>query len=262
MCGRFTVADEIYDIRLEVSAQLEQLFRPWHPQFNIAPSASPGHEQLIVVTDSSGVRAMKLARWWFIPTHWARPLAELPTSFNARSEQLHTSALWGPAFENQRCLVPASGWREFKAHNGRKLPFHFHLDHHPFAFAGLSSTWCAPDGSKVDTFAIITGEANASVRDIHDRMPLVVPRSHYDEWLSPADGRSALERICRYNEGLSVASYASHPIANDVKYEGPRTIERFEPPQLDVSPAQSAQCRLFPEAPEFTESNRKPRRRK
>lgn len=262
MCGRFTVADEIYDIRLEVSAQLEQLFRPWQPQFNIAPSAGPGHEQLIVVTDPNGVRTLKLARWWFIPAHWALPLTELPTSFNARSEQLHTSTLWGPAFRNQRCLVPASGWREFKSLNGKKWPFHFHLDQHPFAFAGLNSTWCAPDGSQVDTFAIVTGKANASVRDLHDRMPLVVPRSQYDEWLSPADGRHALEKIGHYNEGLAVASYASHPIANDVKYEGPLAIEPFEAPPPGVSPAVPAQCRLFPESPEFSESHRKPRRHK
>src|SRR5512144_1058603 len=106
MCGRFTVEDEIYEIKIAVSAQFEQLFPPWQPTFNIAPSAGPGHEQLIAMTAADGTRVLKLARWWFIPSHWNKPLNQLPTLFNARSEEIHQKPLWRAAFESSRCLVP------------------------------------------------------------------------------------------------------------------------------------------------------------
>jgi hypothetical protein len=120
MCGRFTVSDELYEIRIAVSAQLEQLFRPWKPTFNIAPSAGPGHEQLIVVSAENGQRILKLARWWFIPPRWSKPLISLPTTFNARADRIHTKSMWRSSFQSNRCLVPANGWREFKHHEGKK----------------------------------------------------------------------------------------------------------------------------------------------
>ncbi len=147
MCGRFTVQDEIYEIRMAVSAQFEQLFRPWRPTFNIAPSAGPGHEQLIAITSVNGSRVLKLARWWFIPESWKKPLNQLPTLFNARSEDLSHKPFWRSAFASSRCLVPANGWREFNGPRGHKQPYHFHLNQKLFAFAGLWSTWQSPRGS-------------------------------------------------------------------------------------------------------------------
>jgi len=171
MCGRFTVTDELYEIRIAVSAQLEDLFRPWQPTFNIAPSAGPGHEQLVVVSSENGQRMLKLARWWFIPPRWNQPLNSLPTTFNARAERIHTKSMWRSAFQSNRCLVPANGWREFKHHEGQKAPYYFHFNHSLFAFAGLCSQWQLPTGDNVDSFAIITTDANSSTSSLHDRMP-------------------------------------------------------------------------------------------
>ena len=239
MCGRFTVQDEIYEIRIHVSAQLEQLFRPWRPTFNISPSAGPGHEQLIVVTTADGIRALRLARWWFISPGWDRPLNQLPTAFNARSEDLAAKPLWRNAFRISRCLVPANGWREFKGPRGHKQPYHFHLDQKLFAFAGLWSTWQSPEGEAVDSFTIITTEANDIVRPIHDRMPLVVPADSYADWLDPrVDPKPVLERACSKIRQLPLEFYASDSVANDVHYEGPLAIKRIEPRESRREPVQ------------------------
>ncbi len=242
--------DEIHDIRIAVSAQLEQLFRPWRPVFNISPSAGPGHEQLVAITNTDGRRSLRLARWWFIPWNWNKPLNQLPTTFNARAEQIGAKPIWRGALRSSRCLVPANGWREFKGPAGKKQPYHFHFDHKLFAFAGLTSTWLSIPGAQVDTFAIITTEANGSVAPVHSRMPLVVPASLYDNWLSEeSDALQLLNELCAQNRQLAVQCYPSNAIANDVRYEGPLAIKQvaYEEPHQ-----KQAQQSLFGSMPDST----------
>jgi putative SOS response-associated peptidase YedK len=258
MCGRFTVEDEIYEIRIAVSAQFEQLFRAWQPTFNIAPSAGPGHEQLIAVIAADGSRFLKLARWWFIPTGWNKPLSQLPTSFNARAEDIAKKPLWRGAFASSRCLIPANGWREFKGPRGHKQPYHFHLGNKLFAFAGLWTTWQPPDGQAVDSFAIITTEANDVVKPIHDRMPLVVPAERYADWLSPLLNPSVVLEQTRHDaQSLSLDFYASDPVANDVHYEGPKATRRIELVESRPAPVQQV---LFGDTYELPQQS-SPRRR-
>jgi putative SOS response-associated peptidase YedK len=241
MCGRFTVTDEIYEIRIAVSAQFEQLFRPWRPTFNVAPSAAPGHEQLIAITAADGSRVLKLARWWFIPSTWNKPLNQLPTLFNARAEDLGNRPTWRHAFASSRCLVPANGWREFKGPRGNKQPYHFHLDQKLFAFAGLWSTWRTGSGESVDSFAIITTQANSDVQPIHDRMPLIVPAECYSDWLNVGVAPApVLQQAQRYCQQLSLGLFPSDSVANDVHYEGPRTIQRVTPQPKRPQPVQQS----------------------
>jgi putative SOS response-associated peptidase YedK len=220
------------------------LFRPWTPRFNISPSAGPGHEQLIAVTGDDGSRALKLARWWFIPSWWDKPLNKLPTSFNARSEDIRVKTLWKGALKNSRCLVPATGWREFVGGTRKKQPYHFHMGgHRIFAFAGLKSTWTSPEGESVDSFSIITTEGNDIVKPIHDRMPLVVPVGMYDEWLSETnDPLPTLNELRNESRRLEVEVYPSDPIANDVRYEGPLTAKKVElaAAKPEIEPAQQS----------------------
>jgi putative SOS response-associated peptidase YedK len=257
MCGRFTVQDEIYEIRIAISAQFEQLFRPWNPTFNISPTAGPGKEQLIAVTGADGTRILKLARWWFIPSNWDKPLKQLPTLFNARSEEITRKPLWRHAFAASRCLVPANGWREFKGDRGKKQPYHFQPEQRLFAFAGLWSKWHAESGEAVDSFTIITTEANDIVRPIHDRMPLIVPVESYSNWLNPhAAPGPVLEQARRYCRQLTVGYFPSDPVANDVHYEGPRAIQRGESRPEPPAPLQQS---LFGDLGEFAA---KPSRRR
>ena len=53
----------------------------------------------------------------------------------------------------------------------------------PLAFAGLWETWTGPNGEELDTVAIVTTEANRTLRDLHDRMPVIVPPDAFDLWL-------------------------------------------------------------------------------
>jgi putative SOS response-associated peptidase YedK len=234
MCGRYSDAAELSDIRLTFEVKQVELFREWKPTYNITPSYGPGFEQLMVVATPEGERALKLGRFWLIPPSWRKPLNELPTSFNARAEELGRKPLWRAAFRSARCLIPATGWREFTGKSGHKQPHHFHFGHSLFAFAGLASRWTSPEGEVVDSFAIITTSAAPPALAIHDRMPLVLPKEDYAGWLdAKADPEPILAHAIELSRALPLDVYASDPIANSGRYEGPRAVE----PMMSLSDA-------------------------
>lgn len=249
MCGRYSDTAELTDIRLTFEVKQVELFREWKPTYNITPSYGPGFEQLMVVPTREGERALRLARFWLIPPSWNRPLNELPTSFNARGEELAKKPLWRAAFRSARCLIPATGWREFTGTSGHKQPHHFHLGHALFAFAGLSSRWTSPDGEVVDSFAIVTTAASPAVEKIHDRMPLVLPKESWGVWLdAKTDPEPLLAHAIELSRTLPLEVYASDPIANSGRYEGPRAIEPLAAAERASKPA-PVQVSLFGDDP-------------
>jgi putative SOS response-associated peptidase YedK len=232
MCGRYSLApDEFSQIQLEfrVEAKLELARR-----YNIAPTWAPGYEPPIVFTNGDGGVELGLARWWMIPASWARPLEALPTSFNARAEELDRRRFWKQSFESRRCLVPATGWREFRGEKGHRDAFQFHYDHALFAFAGVWDVWKSPGGDEVRSFAIVTVAATEMVRPIHDRMPLVVNPQFYEAWLDPRlPGGQALATVL--GAGTQEPSfYQADPRGNDVRREGPECIAKAPAKQIGL----------------------------
>jgi putative SOS response-associated peptidase YedK len=233
MCGRYSLApNEFSQIRLEF--QVEIPFE-LEPRYNIAPTWSPGHEPPILTQDATGARRLDLARWWMIPAAWNKALAALPTAFNARAEELDSRPFWSRSFASRRCLVPATGWREFRGPAGQREAFQFHHEHGLFAFAGLWDSWTSPEGEAVRSFAIVTVAASELVAPIHDRMPLRVAPEFYSAWLDPElEGTAALETVRSRGE-LPLEVYAADTRGNDVRVEGPAAI----------APARVRQLRLF-----------------
>lgn len=241
MCGRYTNDAELSDIRLAFDVEQLELYREWKPSYNITPSYGSGTEQLIVVRTKNGARALRLGRFWFIPRGFDRPLKELPTTFNARAEEIANKPLFREAFASRRCLVPATGWREFKGPAGHKQPFHFHLGRRLFAFAGIWSEWVSPDGEAVASFAIVTTEPSPLAATVHDRMPLVLGPEHYTAWLGTGPGDGVLAAARAESLSLPLEVYASDPIGNSGRFEGPEVLA---PVTLDEK-APPAQGELF-----------------
>lgn len=232
MCGRFSQEASFSEIKLELGIEQLELFREFRPLYNIAPSYGPGYEQLFVVNNREGQRALRLGRWWMIPHYWSKPLKTLPAAFNARAEDLQTKPFWRAQFEKYRCLVPATGWREFRPERGKKQPYQFRLQRHLFAFAGLWSRWVSPDGEVVESFAIVTTAPSEQAAEYHDRMPLVLPPELYQAWLDPhSDGATILSQACESASRLPLEVYPTNPLGNNARFEGPEVVERFEPEQ-------------------------------
>jgi len=187
MCGRYTVSSPI-----EVIADLFEVLREEEggvplpevqPRYNLAPTQDA---PVVRVLEPGGGRRLELLRWGFIPT-WAKEAAIGNRMINARAESVAEKPAYRWAFKKHRCLVVTDGFFEWKKVAGGKQP---HLirtkDGQPFAFAGLWSRWQPPQGEPLETFTILTTDANPVVADVHDRMPVILAPKDYGLWLDPA----------------------------------------------------------------------------
>lgn len=187
MCGRYSLAGPDPE-RLRERFALGGAV-PIEQRFNIAP----GQDVLAVTTDREGRPRGELLRWGLVP-HWADSPKIGYRMINARAENLEQRPAFREAFARFRCLVIADGFYEWQAReHGPKQPWWItREDHEPFAFAGLWSVWRpAADVEPLRSCTIVTTQASPSLRELHDRMPVILPREAEQVWLE--QGRTAAD---------------------------------------------------------------------
>src|SRR2546428_259634 len=175
MCGRFTfqATEEFYE-RFRIVNRLDSLVA----RYNIAPG------QMVPVIISHSPNQVMLMRWGLIP-HWAKAEKTAYKMINARVETLTQRSAFRGLLTTNRCLVPASGFYEWKAEARGKTPYYIHPKSHRFvAFAGLYDVWITPDGEELYTFTIITKDADEFLAWLHNRMPVILERELEDAWLN------------------------------------------------------------------------------
>jgi putative SOS response-associated peptidase YedK len=189
MCGRYALHTLLGGLQQYFGLFDEIDFKP---HYNVAPS----YHMPIVREDDTG-RHLALAQWGFIP-HWSKGPPKVKP-INARAETVADKPTFRDSFKRRRCLVPANGFYEWKREGKLKQPYYIKLKNSEIlAFAGLWDRWQSPDGP-LDTFAIITTDANEAMRPIHDRMPVILEPENHDDWLKSA-GRNVLTS---YGEGMT-----------------------------------------------------------
>ncbi len=218
MCGRYNIitdAQALYDA-YQVDAGLVE---GGLARYNVAP----GTEQLVIVAED-GRRVARWHRWGLIP-HWAKDAAIGYKTINARGENAAAKPAFRAAFRQRRCLVPASGFYEWKAEGGGKQPYLIREKRGGLiSFAGLWETWAGPEG-ELRAFSIITTEPNELLARIYDRMPAIVRREHYARWLDPVlqDPAQIQAMIASYPAGELEAIPVGRQI-NNARNEGPELI--------------------------------------
>jgi putative SOS response-associated peptidase YedK len=184
-------------------------------RFNIAPV---NEMPVIVHTQQDELAVM---RWGLVP-HWTQDLHAASPLINARAETLTEKPSFKPLLKNHRCLVPVSGFFEWKKEGTRKIPFYVHLPEDPcFAFAGLYDEWHDPAGTTLSTYTIITTEANALMAPIHNRQPAILSLEQEKVWLAgDVPGPDLLKEILAPCPAERMAMYpvsarVNSPVADD-----------------------------------------------
>jgi putative SOS response-associated peptidase YedK len=218
MCGRFTIYANLPVIARFVGAP-EPTF-DFEPRYNVAPTQSAPVCRL----DAHQDRELARLRWGLVP-HWAHDLDIGFKAINARSEGIADKPMFRAAFKSRRCLVPTSGFYEWKKVGKAKQPHFIHpKTGELFAFAGLWETW-DKGGEPVETFTIITTEASGAMRVLHERMPVILPPHHFEEWLDPASTQTELLDLLRPAPDDTLTFFPVDTRVGNVKNQGADLIE-------------------------------------
>jgi len=221
MCGRFVrkvspkEMAEFFDVVVTESPA----------RYNIAPSQPVA---AVRIRPHEGNRELVNLRWGLIP-FWADDPKIGYKLINARAETAATKPSFRSAFKSRRCLIPATGFYEWqKLDPKHKQPFHIGLkDGQSFAFAGLWDEWHDPEGEVIESCAVLTTDANELMRPIHNRMPVILPREEYGQWLDPSlQDQEALQRLLRPFPPEGMAAYPVSTFVNAPRNEGPQCVEK------------------------------------
>ena len=214
MCGRILVTSP----GSKIAEFFELLELPeLAPRFNVAPSQDVG-----TVVQAAEGRHFVPRRWGLIPSG-AGEASIGNRMINARSETVAEKPAFRDAFASRRCLVPADGFYEWTARNRGRAPHWFHRrDGQMLAIAGVWESWTIPSGKGVvESFALLTTEANSTVRPVHGRMPVLLAPEHFATWLDPEnDDRVALQHLlvpcpASWLEARPVSSHVNNPRNDD-----------------------------------------------
>lgn len=225
MCGRFVSSSPPDEIARYFDAEAPAE-APLLANWNVAPT-----DDVYVVLVDGGVRHLQPYHWGLVPI-WAKSPAIGSKMINARAESLADKAAFKHAFRKRRCLVPADGFYEWKKVSGAKTkqPYFVHRqDQEPVAFAGLWEEWRGPDrkgSQRLRSATIVTTTPNETMAPIHDRMPVILPPSAWDEWLDPAN--ADLETLGRLLVPAPPQLLTMHPVSaavGNVRNGGPQLAE-------------------------------------
>lgn len=227
MCGRYTLTTPVETVA-EVFGVQE--FTDLRPRYNIAPT----QEVAVVGRNQEGSRTLGTMRWGLVP-HWAKDISIGNRMINARSETVAEKPAFRSSFKRKRCLLPADGFYEWKKLNGKKQPYYARRkDQAPFAFAGIWARWRPKtestdnneEGPVIQSCALLTTEPNDVMRDIHDRMPVILPADAWDLWLDPEpEDVDALTELLRPYDPEVMEAYAVSTLVNRPGNDSPRCIE-------------------------------------
>jgi putative SOS response-associated peptidase YedK len=219
MCGRYTLASNTQKLAeafsgLEVPAELP-------PRYNIAPS------QAVAVVANNNPHKLEFFQWGLIPS-WAKDPKIGNQMINARAETLAEKASFKNAYKRRRCLVLADGFYEWKKEEDKtKTPMYIRLaSGEPFAFAGLWEIWHQGE-DMVLSCTIITTNPNELMAQIHNRMPVILPATAYEQWLNPAERPpDQLNSLLQPYPAELMTAYPVSKLVNSPRNDSPELIER------------------------------------
>jgi len=233
MCGRFT-------LKTPSASLAEHFLLPGIPQlsarFNIAPT------QLVLcirsVSPDSVTREAATLRWGLIPS-WAKDPSVGARMINARSETAAEKPAFRHAYKSQRCIIPADGFYEWQKTAARtKQPWYIHReDAQVIGFAGLWDSWSSKESDEsIQSCTILTTQANDDLRELHERMPVILPEENYDAWLSLAASPGQLQSLMQPMQDGILTCYPVDKLVNKVANDVPECMQQVAVHFVDEPP--------------------------
>lgn len=225
MCGRF--------LSLSSSEQLAERFDvdevrtdPLPERYNVAPTTP-----VYAILGDADARRLGTLRWGFVP-YWAKQLKGTRQPINARVETVASTKMFAGSFERRRCLIPADGFYEWQdqGEGAKKQPFHLaDPDGAPLALAGIWTVWRDPTEDEPEPLfsaAIVTMAASGQMERIHHRMPVMLPQTLWQDWLTAdaGDAPHLLDAVQSLDAPRLTATSISDRV-NSVRNEGPELLE-------------------------------------
>ncbi|MDP1622396.1 MAG: SOS response-associated peptidase [Bacteroidales bacterium] len=215
MCGRYSFAFEDALILERFGIRVSTAI--YKARYNCAPT------QHLAIIANDDPHTLKFFRWGLIP-YWAKELSIGNKLINARAETITEKPSFKKAFRNRRCLVPATGFYEWRR-DAVKTPFHIGMKNgEAFCFAGLWDKWVSGDGAIVHSFTIITTAPNSLTSQIHDRMPVILHRDDEQRWIAQQPDPSLVDLLKPYPPDMMEARPVSK-LVNSVKHDTPEILD-------------------------------------
>jgi putative SOS response-associated peptidase YedK len=242
MCGRYAQSADMRELMEAFDVTGSSPTQALPANWNIAPT----NPIYIVRADSSNQAKKALATVsWGLIAPWLTDPNEAKTSqsraINARSESVHEKPTFRAAFKSTRCIIPAEGYYEWASALGRyspKQPFYISSKNGgQLPIAGIWSSWRSSNGERIETASIITQEAVGELAEIHNRMPVFMPRDRWAAWLDPENNEIEVLKelmIVESPESILIAHPVSRAVNSVLKNSKELTqeIELGEPETL------------------------------
>ena len=221
MCGRFMVSDPN-----RISEEL--LGTDDGVQFETRYNIAPGHTIPVALRRIDASLTLTNMRWGLVP-RWSKDQNLGYRLINARVETVSSKRAFRDSLHHRRCIVPADGFYEWRRRPSGKQPYLCRLTGSlPFGFAGLWDRWTEPNGTALKTFTILTTSANALIRPIHSRMPVILDRSQREEWLGVGDPLDTLARVSKPHPALAMETFPITTFVNNADNDSLQCLEPLE----------------------------------
>ena len=201
MCGRFQLNTEFKDLPNLLKKDIPKGLSQRYEQQKLIQPGSP-----ILVLKNEGKTQTSIMLWGFI-SEWSKdPFnRSKPKPFNARSESVAEKKLFRTSWRHKRCLIPASGFIE-KGHQITRK------DSQTFWLGGLWNRWMSKEGSELESCCVLTTEPNELVKQFHNRMPVIIPNGHEEEWIASVKKPNELKALKQLMNKWNPEEWKAEPI--------------------------------------------------
>ena len=167
-----------------------------------------------------------ILRWGLVPP-WSKESKTRHLLINARAEGIETKPSFRGAVRHRRCIVPASGFYEWRRQGTGKQPYFVRpAVAEVFALAGIWDHWEGKQGEVIESVAIITTSANELMRPIHDRMPVILEEEDVAEWIAAATKFEKALTMLKPCSAERMVAYPVSSLVNSARHDGPECVAR------------------------------------